>query len=169
MWFDMRRVELDFIDTADKTCVMEVEVSATRQQVWVAITDPCTWKHWFPGVISASYGGETPPYGVGIFREASVTGGKFEETILAWDEGERLAYRIDRATVPIAHAQVESTELEDTPRGTRVRWVLATDRRLLLWLATPILQWHLDRLWKKAMTNLEGYLSHSVVQRSLPD
>ena len=46
-----------------------------------------------------------------------MSGQRYDETMLAWDEGVRWAYRIDRATTPIARAQVECTELADGSGG----------------------------------------------------
>ncbi len=158
MWFEMRAVGLDFIERAGKTYVMECELEAARREVWEAFADPSTWSQWFPGVESASYGESVPPYGVGTFREATVSGQKYEEGMVAWDEGKRWAYYVARATLPIARAQLECTEFEDCGAGTRVRWILAVDRRLLLWLAAPFFHRYLKGLFRRAMTNLDAYI-----------
>ncbi len=159
MWYEMRKVGLDFIKTANKTYVMESEVNLPRQIVWEVITDASTWRHWFPGTRKASYRAESMPPGVGTCREALVGNARYEEYMVAWDEGTRWAYYIARSTVPIAWAQLESTELADTPNGTRVRWILATDRRLMLLLFAPIFHFYLKSLWKKAMRNLENFVA----------
>src|SRR5437867_3837564 len=125
MWFEMRKVDLGFLRTAQKTYVAECDVAASRAEVWAALIDPATWSRWWPGLESASYRGAPPPYGVGTPREAKLGRQRYEEIILVWEEGRRWGYRIDRATVPIARAQVECTELEDHAGGTRVRWILA--------------------------------------------
>ncbi len=158
MWFKMRKVGLDYIERAGKTYVVECDVDAPRADVWQAFVDPTTWSEWFPGVQSASYGNSPEPYGVGTFREARVGGQRFEEYIVTWEEGKRWAYYIDRATVPLARAQLECTEFEDRDDGTRVRWILAADRRLLMWLAAPFFQRTIDSLLKKAMRNLETFI-----------
>ena len=157
MWFDLRPVDLDFLDNAPRTYVVECDVALPRSEVWKAIIDPPTWPEWFPGVRSASYLGD-PPYGVGTVRVADVGGYRMEETMLAWDEERRWAYRIDRATVPLAKAQLESTELEDTATGTRVRWTLATHPGILLWVTGPFFQGVVQRLLERALGNLERRL-----------
>ena len=53
-------------------------------------------------------------------RGAQRVGQLFEETLLAWDEPTRWTYRIDRCTAPLAHAQVESTELRESGAGGRI-------------------------------------------------
>lgn len=158
MWFPMRRVDMDFLDSADRRWVMEATLDAPRDRVWQAIADPRVWHHWFPGVEDAWYEGD-PPYGVGTLRRAIVRGQRMEERMLAWDEGERWAYCLLGASVPLARAQLECTELEDWGAGTRMRWTIAADRGPLLWLATPVFQAVVSRLWRRAAGNLEAWLS----------
>jgi carbon monoxide dehydrogenase subunit G len=157
MWFEMRPVGLEFAQQAPAVYVMEAEVAAERRDVWRAVVDPKTWSGWFPGVKQASYDGPGP-YGVGTVRRALVGRQRFDEVIVAWDEPRRWAYHITRATAPIATAQLECTELFDSPRGTRVRWTLACEPRLLFRLAQPFLPRTLRRLHDRAMANLEAFL-----------
>jgi uncharacterized protein YndB with AHSA1/START domain len=159
MWFEMRPVELDFRESAGRIYVTEAVVRAPRPEVWAAFVDPETWRHWFPGVSGASYPGQSAPFGPGTRREATVSGQRYQETVVAWEEQRLWAYRIDRATLPLARAQLECSEFEDAGDGTRVRWTLATDRRLLLWLAAPFFQGTLDRLFQRAARNLEAFLA----------
>ena len=72
--------------------VAERTLAAPRTSVWTAFADPATWRHWWPGVSSASYGNSPEPYGVGTFREATVSGQRYEEYIVAWEEQRRFAY-----------------------------------------------------------------------------
>ncbi len=158
MWFEFRKVDMDFMETAPLKYVVECEVGMPRAQVWGAFVNPATWKEWFPGVDSASYPDQSEPYGVGTRRTATVHGRKFEEYIIAWDEGNRWAYYIARASFPLARAQLECTEFEERGSGTLVRWTLAADPRFLMRLSAPIMQRVLDRLLKRALRNLESYL-----------
>ena len=157
MWFEMRPVGVDFLQTAPAVYAMEAEVGAARDDVWRTVVDPTTWPRWFPGVKEVSYDGPEP-YGVGTVRRALVGRQRYDERIVAWDEGRRWAYYIARATVPIASAQLECTELFDCPRGTRVRWTLACEPRLLFRLAQPFLPRTLRILHRRAMANLEALL-----------
>ena len=159
MWFELRSVGLEFLRTAPKVYVAECTIAAPPRAVWDAFTHPSTWRSWWPGVTSASYGNSPEPYGVGTFREARVSGQRYQETIVAWDEERRFAYRIDRATIPIAHAQLESTELRDEAgNGTRVRWTIACTPRLLMRLGAPFFPRIMNRMLVRAMANLEAYL-----------
>jgi uncharacterized protein YndB with AHSA1/START domain len=157
MWYRLRKVDLDFLDAAKKKYVTECDVNVARSDVWRAFVDPSTWKHWWPGLSSASYSDNSQP-GVGTRREATLKGHRFEETIVVWEEGRRWGYYIDGTNVPIATAQLECTEFEDCARGTRVRWILAQDPRLIMRLASPIFPWVMQSIFRKAMSNLERHL-----------
>ncbi len=159
MWFELRAVDLDFLAQAGRTWIVECEVRAPRADVWRAYADPATWSEWFPGVVSASYADSPRPYGVGTRREATVSGQRYHEVMVAWEEQRRWAYYIERATLPISRAHLECTEFEDCPGGTLVRWILAADPRLLLRLASPFFGPYLQRLFARAMRNLELYLA----------
>lgn len=160
MWFVMREVGLDLLESAEHRYVTTRDVDASRADVWTTFADPTTWSAWWPGVAVASYRPQENPFGVGTIRRATVNGQRYEETMLAWNEGVRFAYRIDRATLPLAHAQVECTEFEDRPGGgTRVRWTLAIDPRLMMRVAAPFFSGIIDRLFARAMAGLDAYVA----------
>ena len=157
---EMRKVGLDFVESAEKVYVMQCELEAPRAAVFAAFAAPTTWSGWFPGVEKVVYRGDKP-YGVGTRRESSVGGAKYQQTMLAWDEDTRWGYVIDRSTVPIAKAQLEITEFEEAGSGTRVRWTLATDPLPdLEFMAdgTPFGEF-LQSLFKEAMSNLDALLA----------
>jgi len=157
MWFEMRRESLEFPDRAPVVHLAEAEVPAARHAVFAAFAEPRVWKYWFPSVREASYT-SPPPHGVGTFREAHVAGTYWVEEMIAWDESTRLAWTVTRASVPLAKAQVESFELRDAGRGTRVRWTLALEPRLLARLGSPLAARTISRLFHRAMDNLGIYL-----------
>ena len=158
MWFELQPVELDFLDSAPRRWVVKAHLNAPRAAVWDAFVDPGTWCHWFPDVLEASYPGSAPPHGVGTRRFSHVGRQYYEETMLAWDEGIRWAYRIDRTTLPVSSAHVECTEFEDDGTGTLLRWTLAAKPRLMLRLTGPFMEGTLQRLLDRATRNLDRYL-----------
>ena len=167
MWFTLRPVELAFLDSAPRRWLVEARLRAPRAAVWGAFIEPSTWPQWFPGVRAASYPGASPPFGVGTRRAATVGRQRYEETLLVWEEGVRWAYRVDRATVPLANAQLECTDFADDGAGTRLRWTLAADPRLAMRLASPFFPRVLGGLFERAARNLDRHLgSPSTVQRA---
>ncbi|MCH2171336.1 SRPBCC family protein [Myxococcota bacterium] len=160
-WHDLRKVDLDFLDTAEKTYVCEATLNAPRGAVWDAFADPSSWCHWFPGVEKASYGDSVAPFGVGTFRESWVAGQRYQEIMLAWNEPHRWGYYIERATVPVARAQIEMHEFEEHGSGTLARWIVATDPlEDLAFMAdgTPFDQF-LSQLFADAMAGLDRHLA----------
>jgi hypothetical protein len=150
----LRKEDVSFLDRAPVRHVFTAVVAAPRAAVFAAIADPPGWPSWFPGVRSARYHG-APPFGVGTLREADVSGTRWLEEMIAWDEGRRWTYTVLEASTPLAYAQVESFDLEDAPGGTRVRWTLAIEPRLVQRLAAPIAPLVMGRLFERAMRNLE--------------
>ena len=159
MWFAMRREDMGFVGRAPVVHAAEARLAASRANVFRALVDPATWPEWFPGVRAASY--ETrAPYGVGTVRVADVGGTRWVEEIIAWDVDRRWAWTVVRASVPLATAQVESFELADNGDGTRIRWTLALEPRLIARLGAPFMSGSISRLLARAMRNLEGLIRH---------
>lgn len=161
----MRREDLGFVARAPLRHVFSALVRAPRTAVFAAIADPPGWPAWFPGVRSARYV-SPPPHGVGSIREADVSGTRWVEEMIAWDEGRRWAYTVIESSTPLASAQVEVFEVDDaldesladgTP-ATRVTWTLAIEPRLLQRLTGPIAPLVMRRVFERAMTNLEAHL-----------
>jgi polyketide cyclase/dehydrase/lipid transport protein len=158
VWFEMRKENLEFLHRAPVVHVAEAGVAAARPAVFAALVEPSGWKHWFPSVREVSYTSPAP-HGVGTVREANVGGTRWIEEIIAWDEATHWGWTVVRASVPLAVAQVESFELSDGDDGTRVRWTLALEPRLLARLGAPFAAGTISRLFRRAMSNLERHLS----------
>jgi carbon monoxide dehydrogenase subunit G len=158
MWFDLRTETLAFVDRAPLRWVAEAEVAAPRAAVFAAVVTPESWKDWFPNVQDAAYT-SPPPYGVGTIRDAHVSGTRWIEEVIAWADGTRFAWTVTGASVPFAAAQVESFEFADADNATRVRWTLALEPRLLARLGAPLAPRVIGRLFRRAMENLETYLT----------
>ena len=153
MWFDSRKESLGFLDRAPVVHVAEAVIAAPRRAVFDAIAEPRGWKDWFPGVREASYT-TPPPFGIGTIREANVRGTRWVEEMIEWDDPARWGWTVLRASVPFAHAQVELFEVMETAEGTRVRWTLAIEPRLLARLAAPLAGLTVPRLFRQAMATL---------------
>ncbi len=159
MWFEMRRETLDFLGRAPRVHVAEATLGAARGAVFGAFIAPETWKHWFPSVRDAAYT-TLPPYGVGTIREADVAGTRWVEEMIAWEVPTRWAWTVTRASVPLASAQVESFELADTADGgTRVRWTIALEPRLIARIGGAFTGPTIARLLERATRNLDARLA----------
>jgi len=131
--------------------------------VFDAFVDPGAWPAWFPNVQRAAYT-SPPPFGVGTIREAHVGGTRWVEEMVAWDDGRRWAWTVLRASVPFAAAQVECFEFVDAGTGTRIRWTLALEPRLVARLGARFATGAIRRLLARATANLDARLDGAVVR-----
>ena len=149
--------DLSWIAEAPETYVFEATLRSPRPAVFAAIAaDPSTWT-WFPGLSKASYPSE-PPHRVGSKREVMMAGTYYGETMLAWDEPSRWAYRVDESSAPIARSLVEDWVLEEDHGTTVVRWTFAIDPRTAFRAAGPAAPTLMGNLFRRAMKNLDEQL-----------
>jgi uncharacterized protein YndB with AHSA1/START domain len=124
-WFDFRSVGPSFVDDAPTRYVTVSHIDAPVQAVWDAFCDPASWPRWFPHVERVVH--EGPP-GLGMIRKSWVAGCAHVETMVIWDEPRAWGYTVNRATEPLAAAQLELTAFDPTnDGGTRVTWTLACE------------------------------------------
>jgi hypothetical protein len=92
-------VDLDFLDTAPRRLDATVKVDRPPSEVFAALAhDPANWGEFFPGFDRTGAYHSSAPHGVGSRSTKRVTGIKIDESVLAWDEGARLAFRVDATT-----------------------------------------------------------------------
>jgi len=124
-WHEFREVGPEFVETAPVRYVTVGEIAAPPQAVWDAFCDPESWPRWFPHVERVVHEGAP---GVGMTRKSWVAGCAHVETMVIWDEPRAWGYIVNRATEPLAAAQLELTTFDPTPDGgTRVTWTLACE------------------------------------------
>jgi carbon monoxide dehydrogenase subunit G len=159
MTYELRPEGLDFLARAPRSWRFEAGVAAPRPTVFGAISgDPSKWKSWFPGLSSGRYEGDGPP-GVGSVRQVRMSGVTYRETVVAWVQDERWAYRVDQCSVPMARALVEEWATEDAGEGTLVRWTFAIEPGLLFRLGQPLAPTVMGRLFRRAMAKLSTELA----------
>ncbi|MGR7001462.1 SRPBCC family protein [Yinghuangia aomiensis] len=104
MKYTLRAEPIEFVQTAPRRRAWSADLQASPKQVFAALTDdPGTWRGWFPGLTGAHWLAEAPDaaagaptHGVGARREIRlVKPVVFHETIMAWEEPSRWAYRVD--------------------------------------------------------------------------
>jgi hypothetical protein len=119
----LRTVELDFRNPA--RFVFEALFPRRRRPCSPISDNPSTWT-WWPGHEGGAY--ETPaPHGVGSRREMHMGDSQYRETILAWDEPTRWAYRVDESADSLIDALVEEWVVEGDGERSTVRWTFAVD------------------------------------------
>ncbi len=156
---EMRAVGVDFLDTAAHRFVYHAVIRRTPEQVFDTIaSQPAGYGDWYPGFDHSGRWLSTGPPGVGSRRRVRMARVSYEETILEWERPARFAFRVDRATVPLARALAEGYRIGDHPSGTALEWVFTIDPGPflgpLLGRSDPVL----SRLFTRASSNLEKYL-----------
>jgi len=160
--WDLRPVGIDFLDTAPYRHVATEVVHRPPEAIFAAIaTDPAGWGTWFPGFNRAGRYLSDPPHGVGSVREVSMARIRYTETIIAWDEPDRWAFRVTRSTAPLAHAMAEEYRVSSHGHHSVVQWTFAIDPRPTLARATSLADVILPRMFRRAMTNLSVRLAEA--------
>jgi hypothetical protein len=122
----LQPVELSFFVDAPKKVTTHTFVAAARGDVFAAISgDPAGWGDWFPGF---DHGGrwESPaPHGVGSVRSVRAFRTDYRETMLAWENDERWAFRVDSSGSRLFKAFAEDYRLADAGDGTLLSWTVA--------------------------------------------
>lgn len=157
-WYDFRTVGADFVETAPTRHVITSTIAAPQQAVWDAFCDPESWPHWFPHVERVVHEGAP---GIGMRRKSWVAGCVHDETMVIWDAPHAWGYIINRATQPLAAAQLELTTFDALPDGgTRVTWTLACEPLdgLTFLSADMDFPTFLKAMLDEAMAGLLGYL-----------
>lgn len=160
MAFALRHVPHSFIDTAPVVLRYSIELAAPAERIFAELSgDPANWRHWFPGVRDGAY--DSPGrHGMGSLRSVHVAGaGTYRETIVAWDEPRRWAWRVDSTTLPLADALVEDWSLEPQEHGTRVTWTFAVDPKPWFRLGLHAAPTVMERVFLRAMRGLERRLA----------
>jgi uncharacterized protein YndB with AHSA1/START domain len=132
-------VELSFFADAPRKVTTHTFIAAPRERVFAAISgDPAGWGDWFPGFDHSGRWESPAPQGVGSVREVRAFRTDYRETILAWDDGERWAFRVDACGSGMFTAFAEDYRLSDAPGGTQLSWTVAFRPGRVMKLAAPV-------------------------------
>jgi hypothetical protein len=107
----------DYLAGANRIVTRSFAVPA--RAVWTALLDPQAWTEWLP--ITNVTWTSAQPFGVGTTRTVEIGQQVIEEVFFAWDEGQHMAFRFDRSTLPIS-AAVEAFRVVPTGDGCDLRW-----------------------------------------------
>jgi hypothetical protein len=119
-------VDLSVFDDAPVVVRQQAYVAAPRDRVFAAVaSDPAGWGAWFPGFRNDGSWLTPAPHGVGSIRAVRMLAFRYRETVLAWDEGQRWAFRIDETNARGFKAFAEDYLFTDEGTGTRLTWIVA--------------------------------------------
>lgn len=151
-------VDLAFLATAPVRFTYTEPLPAPASTVFGAISaDPSTWT-WFPGLSDARYD-SPPPFGVGTLRSVVMDGVAYRETLLAWDEPHRWAYRVDESSDATFRALAEDWVMDDAAEGSTLTWTFAVDPQPELRAAIEGARELIGGVFTGAMRSLAGRLA----------
>jgi len=93
--FACEAVDLGFLNTAPSVLLPPFEWGARRARCSRRLHTTRPTGRVFPGFDTTGRYHTSAPQGVGSRCTKRVVGIKVDETVLAWDEGERFAFRVD--------------------------------------------------------------------------
>ena len=153
---ELRAVDAGFFDTAPTRLSFNTVIHRPPERVFEAIAgDPAGWGDWFPGFDHSGHWLTPEPQAAGSRRRVRMGRLTYDETILALDRPSRFAFRVDRASVPLARALAEDYRLTPHPEGCTFEWVFAMDPRPPFSLVTPLYGPMMRRMFDKVAAGLE--------------
>ena len=157
----LRPVGLEFAESAPLRLVFAREVSAAPEAVYRALADDMAgWPEWFTAVTHCRPINGTGGTDGGEGREVRLKGGtRFKETIVATDEAQRYAYRVDETNAPGLRALLEEWRLTPAGTGTRVQWTFAADGAAPFRIALKLGRAGMGRAFRDAVTALDRRLA----------
>ena len=148
-------VDLSFFDDAPALVRNEALVTAPRDKVFSAIADdPAGWGRWFPGFSDDGRWETLPPYGVGSVRSVRAFATRYRETVLAWDDGHRWAFRVDETSSPLFRAFAEDYRAVDAGPDTLLTWTVAFRPAPLMRPWSPLAPYVMGALLRRAARGL---------------
>jgi hypothetical protein len=151
----LESVDLSFFDDAPVVIRRQAHVDAPRDRVFAAVAiDPAGWGEWFPGFGNDGCWQTPPPHGVGSIRTVRMLAFRYRETMLACEEGERWAFRIDETNAKGFRAFAEDYLFADDGMGTRLTWIVAMRPSGPLRFCAPALPLGFGAILRRAASRL---------------
>lgn len=149
-------VDLDALETAPTRVSVVLRVEAPRERVFDEVArHPARWGQWFAGFGHEGHWDTTASPDVGSVRVMRAFSREFRETILAWDDGARWAFRVDETNAPVLRSLIENWGFTDGGPGTTIlTWTCGIDFGRLTRLAGPVLYLGSPALLRRAARRL---------------
>ncbi|MEM7341404.1 MAG: SRPBCC family protein [Actinomycetota bacterium] len=96
---DLRAVDEHFATSGPNSNTLVQAIDKPAAVLFRILEDGPAWKEWLGIDVEWT---SPEPFGVGTTRTVRASGQTLEETFLVWDEGQRMNFRFDRTTLPMA-------------------------------------------------------------------
>lgn len=116
-----------FLATAARRYEHAVHIAADPAAVWAALTADDALVSWST-VVSGMEWTSRRPFGVGTTRTVTLGGlVRLDERFYRWDEGARMTFTVDAASIPGLRRFAEDIVLAPHAEGTRLTWTFALE------------------------------------------
>ena len=151
-----KSVDLAYIEDASKYKELSHRFDVPAPILWQSLLDPSAWTEWLPldEVVWDDPAGTT----VGSQRTVKVGKNTIEETFLAWDPGQRLAFRFERSDLPVSAFAEDYIVEPDGPDASRLIWRIRGDAVVLI---KPLLYGRLLKSGEAGMPKLAALLKRN--------
>lgn len=96
---EMKAVDASYATEGPNQNTLRQSIAVPANTLFNSLADGPAWKEWLGTDVEWT----TPePHGVGTTRTVTLNGQTIEEKFLTWDDGERITFRFDRCTLPMA-------------------------------------------------------------------
>lgn len=155
----LEAVGVDFLQRAEFVHSTDVDLPASREEIWRVLVDNSSWLDWFAGCrsIRASVPIWSTP---GDTRRIRVGPLVLEEVAIELDPQARWAMSVTTSSLPLASRLLEVVDLIDTSRNgetrTEVRWTGAFDLPTYLRPINGLIAHQLVKKWGISLERLFG-------------
>ncbi|MEZ5372885.1 MAG: SRPBCC family protein [Microthrixaceae bacterium] len=128
MAYECTRVGLEFFDSAPTRHHTSVEIAATPEEIFAVLLDADSWVKWAMPITGVDWTSGFP-IEVGSTRTVHMRGKLVGyEEFIAYEHGERMAFRFNEASKDGIKAFAEDYRVTDLGGGrSRVDWTMAMD------------------------------------------
>jgi hypothetical protein len=125
--FTCRQIELADFDAMPIRLVNEMEFAVTPMQLFESFETEQDWEAWAPVIKKLSWTSPRP-FTIGTTREVEMTDGSIcAEEFIAWEPGQRMAFRFTSTTGSGLLALGEDYQVEATDQGCRLTWIMVLE------------------------------------------
>lgn len=122
-------VGVDWLERAPLRFSNTVAIALPPADLFGVLARADTWPRWAKVITHVDYT-SPEPHGVGTTRTVTMRGGLVaDETFLAWEPGERMAFRFDAVSTSALAAFLEVYTIRATPTGCDLTWALGQELR----------------------------------------
>jgi hypothetical protein len=161
MDFKLNSADASFATAARQQFTYDFTIAARADIVFETIARPERLDRWIPDLNGARWL-TAAPYGVGSVREVRLGFIRVDERVLVWEPGQRFAFSVVKASLPVLRRMVEDFRLSSIGSDrTRVQWTIAYQTPRLLSPLERLAYPRFSRIFEEGSRRLRAHLEAS--------